>query len=312
MQAKILNFFLWLSAKKLKRQSISLFRSVHHIFFTIKSTISLFPCHNCVILSAMNRSTSTQAIILSLRPLGENNSSVTLLTPEQGIFYAVLYGGPKSRLRSLVSQWNSGKIWLYENPEKNQIKISDFEVTNYHASFSQNLFKSYAASLAAELTIKTRCGGSSEQCYRLVSGFLDGMELCDEEQSRLGLLRFLWRYLELLGIQPNSHACSSCGITFLDSQFAPNAISYYNGMENSFICPACGESGGSSQRENLINVHFNAVQYLSALTVLSPSDARKLSIDEEVYGQIRQLIFFLIENSIEQKLNSIETGMGIL
>ncbi len=260
----------------------------------------------------MNRSSSINAIILSLRPLGENNSSVTLLTPEAGIVYAVLYGGPKSRLRSLVSQWNSGKVWLYENPEKNQIKINDFEVTNYHASFSQNLYKSYAASLAAELAIKTRCGGSADPCFRLVSGFLDGMELCDEEQSRLGLMRFLWRFLELLGVQPASHACSSCGKTFLDSKFAPNAISYYNGMENSFICPACGESGGSSQKENLISLHFSAVQYLSALTLLSPSDARKLSIDEEVYGQIRQLVFFLIENSIDQKLNSIETGMGIL
>ena len=260
----------------------------------------------------MNRSSSTNAIILSLRPLGENNSSVTLLTPEDGIVYAVLYGGPKSRLRSLVSQWNSGKVWLYENPEKNQIKISDFEVVNYHPSFSQNLFKSYAASLAAEIAIKTRCAGSASQCHRLVSGFLDGMELCDEEQSRLGLLRFLWRYLELLGIQPNSHACCNCGKTFLDTRFAPNAVSYYNGMENSFICPDCVESGGSSQSGNMINVHFSAVQYLSALTVLSPSEARKLSIDQEVYGQIRQLVFFLIENSIDQKLNSIETGMGIL
>ena len=260
----------------------------------------------------MNRSSSTNAIILSLRPLGENNSSVTLLTPEDGIVYAVLYGGPKSRLRSLVSQWNSGKVWLYENPEKNQIKISDFEVVNYHPSFSQNLFKSYAASLAAEIAIKTRCAGSASQCHRLVSGFFDGMELCDEEQSRLGLLRFLWRYLELLGIQPNSHACCNCGKTFLDTRFAPNAVSYYNGMENSFICPDCVESGGSSQSGNMINVHFSAVQYLSALTVLSPSEARKLSIDQEVYGQIRQLVFFLIENSIDQKLNSIETGMGIL
>ena len=260
----------------------------------------------------MNRSTSTSAIVLSLRPLGENNSSVTLLTPEDGIVYAVLYGGPKSRLRSLVAQWNSGKVWLYENPEKNQIKISDFEVVNYHPSFSQNLFKSYAASLAAEIAIKTRCAGSASQCHRLVSGFLDGMELCDEEQSRLGLLRFLWRYLELLGIQPNSHACCNCGKTFLDTRFAPNAVSYYNGMENSFICPDCVESGGSSQSGNMINVHFSAVQYLSALTVLSPSEARKLSIDQEVYGQIRQLVFFLIENSIDQKLNSIETGMGIL
>ena len=260
----------------------------------------------------MNRSTSTQAIVLSLRPLGENNSSVTLLTPDNGIVYAVLYGGPKSRLRSLVSQWNSGKVWLYENPEKNQIKISDFEVINYHASFSQNLFKSYAASLAAELAIKTRCAGSSEQCFQLVLGFLDGMELCDEEQSRLGLIRFLWRYLELLGIQPLTHACSNCGKNILDSRFAPNAFSYYNSIENSFICPECTVSLGSGQTENMISIQFNAVQYLSALTVLTPAEARKLSIDEEIYGQIRQFVFFLIENSIDQKLNSIETGMGFL
>ena len=257
----------------------------------------------------MNRSSSTSAIVLSLRPLGENNSSVTLLTPEEGIVYAVLYGGPKSRLRSLVSQWNSGKVWLYENPEKNQIKISDFEVTNFHASFSQNLFKSYAASLAAELAIKTRCGGSAEQCHRLVSGFLDGMELCNEEQSRLGLLRFLWRYLELLGVQPLTHVCSSCGTNFLDRRFAPQAVSYYNSMENSFICPDCADH---LQGENMLSVKNAAVQYLAALTVLTPSEARKLSIDKEIYGQIRQLVFFLIENSIDQKLNSIETGMGIL
>ena len=212
-------------------------------------------------------------------------------------------------MRSLVSQWNSGKVWLYENPEKNQIKISDFEVSNYHTSFSQNLFKSYAASLAAELAIKTRCAGSAQQCHRLVSGFLDGMELCDEEQSRLGLLRFLWRYLELLGIQPQSHACSNCGKTFLDTRFAPEAVSYYNSMENSFICPDCADH---LQGENMLSVKNTAIQYLSALTVLTPSEARKLTIDEEIYGQIRQLVFFLIENSIDQKLNSIETGMGIL
>ena len=36
----------------------------------------------------------------------------------------------------------------------------------------------------------------------------------------------------------------------------------------------------------MISVQFTALQYLSALTVLSPSDARKLSIDEEVYGKL--------------------------
>ena len=139
----------------------------------------------------MNRSSSTPALVLNLRPLGENNTSVTLITKTEGIIYATLYGGPKSKMRSLVTLWNSGNIFLYENSEKNQIKISDFDVKNYHTSFSQNLFKQYAASLAAELTIKTKCGGSYEECFSLLTGFLDGLDLVNEEQGRLGLIRFL-------------------------------------------------------------------------------------------------------------------------
>ena len=168
----------------------------------------------------MQRSYYTKAIVLNLKETGENNNSVTLITPDKGIIYATLYGGPKSKLRSLVAQWHSGKIWLYDNPEKKQTKISDMEVLNYHQSFGQNLFKMYAASLAAEIAIKTRCAGSPEQCFKLVLGFFDGMELCDEEQSRLGLIRFLWRYLALLGVQPEADS---------DEAFAPEAVSYYNG-----------------------------------------------------------------------------------
>ncbi|MBR1640560.1 MAG: DNA repair protein RecO [Treponema sp.] len=252
----------------------------------------------------MNRSKSQEAIVLSLRSSGENNTAVTLLTPEDGLIYATLYGGPKSRLRSYVSQWNRGTVWLYQNPEKNQIKIQDFEVKKYHLSFSENLFKFYAASLAAELAIKTRAAGSPSQCFHLVGGFLDGMEVCNEEQSRLGMVRFLWRFLEIMGLQPPVHACGMCGKSFIDAGFANKGKSYYNISENNFICSDCGE--GSFSLNN------DALQYLAALSVLSPADARKLQIDKEGFEQIKNIIFFLIENSIEQKLNSIESGMGIL
>ncbi len=252
----------------------------------------------------MNRSTTTTAIIVSLKAQGENNSTVTLITPDRGIVFATLYGGPKSKMRSLVAQWNIGKIWLYETPEKNQIKISDFEVTNYHPSFNQNLFKIYAANLAGELAIKTRCAGSNEQCFTLLCGFLNGMELCDEEQSRLGLIRFLWRYLELLGVQPTAHSCGYCGHSFLDSVFTSTDISYYNNVDNTFVCNNCTHEG--------IPIKSQAVQYLAAVTVLSPSEVRKLQIDKESFEQIKNIVFFLIENNIDQKLNSIETGLGIL
>lgn len=257
----------------------------------------------------MNRSKNTEAVILSLRSSGENNTAVILLTPEEGILYATLYGGPKSRLRSYVTQWNRGQIWLYSNPEKNQIKISDFEVKKYHESFQTNLFKFYAASLASELAIKTRAAGSPSLCFRLLNGFLDGMELCNEEQSRLGLIRFLWRFLELLGIQPPVHACGSCGRSFLDKNFSQEGFategkSYYNINENNFICSDCGQGNFS--------LNNSALQYLAALSVLSPAEARKLQISKEGFEQIKDILFFLIENSLEGKLSSIESGMGIL
>ncbi len=198
-------------------------------------------------------------------------------------------------MRSLVAQWHSGKIWLYENPEKKQTKISDMEVSNYHQTFGENLFKMYAASLAAEIAIKTRCAGSSEPCFKLISGFLDGMELCDEEQSRLGLIRFLWRYLELMGIQPDATVVGA---------FAPQANSYYNKYEN------CFEENNSGPY--CFEVSRDAVNYLAAITLLEPSQVRLLKISKNVYEELKSLVFFLLESNLETELNSIKTGTGIL
>ena len=243
----------------------------------------------------MNRSYYTNAIILNLKSAGENNSTVTILTPDKGIIYATLYGGPKSKLRSLVAQWHSGKIWLYENPEKKQTKISDMEVSNYHTTFGQNLFKMYSASLAAELAIKTRCAGSPEHCFTLIQGFLDGMELCDEEQSRLGLIRFLWRYLELMGVQPDATVTGA---------FAPNSKSYYNRYEN------CFEENQYGQY--CFEVSRQAIDYLAAVSLLQPSQVRMLKIPKSTYEDLKAFVFFLLETNLETELNSIKTGTGIL
>ena len=54
----------------------------------------------------MQRNLVTLATVISIKPLGENNASVCVLTQSQGILYVTLYGGPKSRLKSLVSTWH--------------------------------------------------------------------------------------------------------------------------------------------------------------------------------------------------------------
>lgn len=268
----------------------------------------------------MNRSISSNAIILSLKPLGDNNYSVTLLTKDKGIIYATLYGGPKSKLRSLVSQWHSGIIYLYDNQEKNQIKINDFDVKNFHSTFSQSLYKAFAANLVAEIVIKTKCGGSYEECYEMTLGFFDGMELCDEEQSKVGLIRFLWRYLRLLGIQAETSICGKCGnsITINEKEnylnFREN-IYYYNSIENYFLCADCSnyiKSSFQNKKNTLFQLRESAIYYLHGINTLPPSQVRKLQITRDDYEEIKNIIFFLIGNNIDCKLNSLESGIGIL
>ena len=137
----------------------------------------------------------------------------------------------------------------------------------------------YAASLSAEIAIKTRCAGSPDQCFKLILGFLDGMELCDEEQSRLGLIRFLWRYLALMGVQPEADE---------DKAFAPEAVSYYND-----------------------NISSQAVEYLEAISTLNPAQVRQLRVSKETYNELKDFVFYLISSNIGSELNTIKTGIGI-
>lgn len=150
-----------------------------------------------------------QAIILSVKKAGESNSLVTMLTKAAGIRTSLLYGGPKSRLRSLVQQFNSGTVWLYEDKAKQSSKITDFEVTAVHEHVKASLTKIWAVSLAAEIVLKTQAAGDAEGAFILLSAFLDGTDATDENDTRLGTIRFLWRYLGLLGVQPPVEDCAS-------------------------------------------------------------------------------------------------------
>ena len=63
------------------------------------------------IMNNMPRNSSTDAVVLSLSPQGENNRSVRIFLPEDGIIYATLYGGPKSKMKGLVCPFNRGKMY---------------------------------------------------------------------------------------------------------------------------------------------------------------------------------------------------------
>lgn len=260
-----------------------------------------------------SKSFSTQATVLSLKPIGENNSSVCLITCENEIIYATLYGGTKSKLKSLVSPWNSGEIFLNENPQNHFIKITDFDVKNYHLSFRESLQKSLLASLAAEIAIKSKCCGKNEFFWSLFSGFINGLEaVSDNSIIQAGSIRFLWRFLELSGLQPDISQCETCEKPFIPLKNFGDKVSCTKGganysiSGNSFICTEC------ESKKSQFYLDEEAVKYLAYVTMLPPKDAQKLPVSDEALQQLKGLIYFLAENATGTHLNSLITTQGIL
>lgn len=265
------------------------------------------------------RNFQKEALILSVKNSGENNRIVSFFTKEDGIQSAILYGGPKSRLRSLVSPFNYGQIYLYNDEAKHSSKITDFDAKKYHLSFRESLFKTWAASLAVEIVIQTQCAGSPQECFTMLNGFLDGLDLLDEAQGKTGLIRFLWRFTGLLGVQPDCSCCHHCGKPFFSGNLAENAIQYksggaiYSHSENGFICSDCSRYITDNLDKSAASVlSSKSVVYLQATSSCEPSVSRNMKLLPEEISSLKNFVFSILESAVGTKIKTLHSGIGIL
>ena len=255
----------------------------------------------------MRRNSSLQALVLSVRQYGEDNRIVKFLSKEKGIFDAVLYGGPKSKLRAYVSPYHFGNLWIYTDETKHSIKITDFEVIKYHPEIRENLFKTWCASFCAELLIKTDATGEYEKIWTLANGFLDGISVSSEDECRIAFLRFVWRYIGIMGLQCDIESCIHCGET-LNPKIHEQKF-YYSIVENGFICNNCFSHQNNNDGFELSS---EAIIFLQAVTLLSPKEARSIPLHYSTTQQLHEFLTFLINRYTGCKLKTLEMSSGIL
>lgn len=250
----------------------------------------------------MTRDSAFDAVILQVQSYKEN-SRVTALSCKKGVFSCILYGGAKSKYKSLVAPFNAGKMWLYTpsaTPEKQDFaKITDFKVSNFHPSFATSLYKSFAALLASEIIIKTRCSGENEKTWYFFTGFLDGLDLATQSECKLGLLRFLWRYIAILGLQPDCLFCSKCQSPLKDA--------YFLQITQGFLCQECCVSPSSA-----FYVPDAVLKYLYCVNVASPKVSRQQELKTKDYDFLKNLLFCMIEQGCNTKLKTLEAAKGVL
>lgn len=190
----------------------------------------------------MVRNKTYQAIVLTVKNSGESNREAVFLTREEGLLRATLFGGPKSKLRSHVSSFNRGTLWVYHDPVRDSRKVTDFDVETWRPGIREDYGRILAASFLVELVLQGHGGGANpEEVYLLLDEGLEILASADLSQRRHIVLRFVWQYLEILGILPDLSHCGSCAcpIGHLD-------ILWYLPDQNLLVCSTCRDRAAPS------------------------------------------------------------------
>ncbi|MFP4644497.1 MAG: DNA repair protein RecO [Spirochaetales bacterium] len=150
----------------------------------------------------MNRYTSSEAIILENRRIGEQHKGLTLFTPDEGIVRAIAYGGysHKGSLRGVTAVYTHGTAFLYHEPARGRTKLSDIEVRSMFHGIREDVLRFYTAGLWAEMVLRSFGGGeASADLFRLLLEGLTLLDAAEEERTRVLSAQVQLRYLSIAG-----------------------------------------------------------------------------------------------------------------
>jgi len=277
----------------------------------------------------MSRTFVYTALVLRTRPSGESNSEVTLLTAEEGIIKATVFGGPKSKLRAYSAPYNSGQVWIYRDKSKEYAKITDFDVHSWRAGLRELYERTMTASAIAETILSSHGGGGEWQtALNMAMETLDTLETATEELCRRLLIHFLWRWSGFLGIQPHLETCAVCGkdATFKNATngntnngktnnintnnnvagdgVSSNSIAsgntlWFSPREDAVFCAAC-----SSNQQDLLQLNPGSRRWLTTVSKLEPSQISCYTMDKKSYKEAKSLTTSVLTTAIGKHLNT--------
>ncbi|GHU13938.1 recombinase RecO [Spirochaetia bacterium] len=252
----------------------------------------------------MNRTAVYNALALRVRPSGEHREAV-FLTGEDGIVRATVFGGPKSRFRSHVAPFNSGRLWIYRDPAKDTRKVSDFDVQSWRPGLRELYERSEAANEMAALVLKsyaaggeplsesTEQGGAFAGALDLALSTLDALENADEACCRRLVIRFMWIWAGLLGMRPDPEHCSSCAC-----EAAADGLLWFIRGEG-LLCQDClrrVETRGGRAADYGLPLGPGARRWFLAVENRPAADIVRISLDTESLAEARALTDALLRD----------------
>lgn len=222
---------------------------------------------------------------------------------------ATVFGGPKSKLRAHVAPFHSGTMWLYRDPVRDSLKVTDFDVRSWRPLLRELLERSWAATAVMD-TIRSSHGGGGAwpEALALADGTLDALELADADGAALALVRFLWKWADLLGGRPEMDSCGACAC-----RLAADEVVWYFRRETAFRCRRCassataaasGASAGDADTLARFAVSGGARAWLRAVDGLDAKSCLRVAPDAVSAVQAKRLATEVLSEALGRRLAS--------
>ena len=176
----------------------------------------------------------TEAIVLSVRDMGEADRLAIVFSREHGKLSAAAYGArrPRSRLAGAVQSFSLVDIALM--PGRNLETIGQCEVKRSFRELREDItLMTYAAFLAELVTELWPDRSPEPSAYDVLLG---SFSLLLERNPRLVSLSGAWQLLALAGFHPEYERCVDCGQVLALPAF-------FDACAGGGVCPLCEHAG---------------------------------------------------------------------
>jgi DNA repair protein RecO (recombination protein O) len=253
-----------------------------------------------------------QCLVLRAKEAPSGSRILSLMTAEVGLLDVFVFGGPKSKLRSVASPYSAGRAFVYYDPVRDFYKLSDFEVVEAFSGLREGLRKLMGAGFVAEFLQKTSGGGGDfPEVLGLSLEALRGLEAAPEEKADYPALLFIWRMLGILGLMADPETCAACG-----APLECDSSCLYSSHAGGFLCARCAESEAFSSREGQVFEAWpltgGAHRWLARSGPLPFSEVLGATLSPASLDGLKALLYHLAARAAEGPLASLKPGMGLL
>jgi DNA repair protein RecO (recombination protein O) len=188
---------------------------------------------------------TTDAIILQAFPYSDTSKILRLLTRTHGVRSAIARGAlrPRSRYGGVLEPFTKGTATFYLKEGRDLHTLSAFELIRPRQELGRDLLRFGAASLLAEILIRTASEAPDPALYEHVDQAFALLADAPEEAVQGVALARLWALVGQLGFAPALDGCLVCGRTVNGDEDGDVFFDYAAG---GIHCADCG--GGDAGR----------------------------------------------------------------